>query len=325
MRGEAGRRRTDPRYGRGSAAIEDDDYVLLDVEEIKRRLLAVFSAPGYRPPTLPSVATQLMALSQRADVHLDDVLALLEQDAMLTGGVLRIARSPVYLRGAATDSIRGAVMRMGLHTLRDIVLEACMNLRVFRASGFMDAMERLRRHSIATGHVARIVCRHTRIEGDLAFLCGLLHDVGIAGCLISLSERRSGAKAPDLVSLWPAIDGAHAEAGALMTKLWELPAEVQSTVASHHQVWVKGAAHPLAAAICVADSIARDLGRGIVARDGGAVVEVGGLEAACLRSFTAIDATPPRTLEHAREVLGLDDVLWRQIGEEAGSLLEGLP
>ena len=188
MHGRRSARETNPNYGQGQASLAPDDDLLLDEEELTQRLLATFMDPSYRPPTLPSVATELLSLSQKPDAQLRDITALLEQDTMLTGQVMKLMRSPVYAGAAVVKSLEKAVMRLGLKTLCDLVLEASMNLRVFRSDAYTDTRERLRRHCTATAHLSRIICRYTAIEGDYAFLCGLLHDAGIAGTLIALSE-----------------------------------------------------------------------------------------------------------------------------------------
>jgi len=297
-----------------------DDDVLLDEEEVTRRLLEVFGNPAYSPPTLPSVATELMALSQQADVSFDAVVELLESDAMLTGRMLRIAQSALYSGATAITSVRDAVLRFGLNTLRDIVLETCMNLRVFRADAYTDTMERLRLHSSFTGHVARIVCKHTAIEQEYAFLCGLLHDVGVAGSLIALSEGAGKKKRPDLASIWPAIDRAHAQAAGLMAKVWQLPPDVQLAIANHHQVRVDGQPHPLSATLCIADEIAHQLDVGLVAPQGAAIEGESELEAACLQSHTATDRSGPKTLALACETLAIGDRELASIRDDAEQL-----
>ncbi len=316
-----GKQRHEEGYGQGLVKLAFDDDVLLDEDEVTKRLLDVFSAPDYRPPTLPSVATELMSISQNPNVGIDDVTELLERDSMLTGRVMKLVRSPIYKGAGDVPTLHNAVLRLGLNTLRDIVLETCMNMRVFRADAFTETMERLREHSAFTGHVARIVCRYTAIEQEYAFLCGLLHDVGVAGSLIALSEGVPKQKRPDLIAIWPAIDRAHGKAGALMARLWDLPADVELAVEAHHQVLMGGEPHPLAATICIADEVAHELGFGLVESpdDEG---DASSLEAACLQSHTGIDRSLGETLARAREALGVNDAQMEQIRGDARDLKE---
>ena len=65
-----------------------------------------------------------------------------------------------------------------------------MNLKVFRSNDYADTMELLRRHSTMTAHLAKVVCKYSPVEGDFAFMAGLLHDVGIAGTLLVSAVAR---------------------------------------------------------------------------------------------------------------------------------------
>ena len=57
----------------------------------------------------------------------------------------------------------------------------------------------------ATAHLCRILCKYTSLEGEYAFLCGLLHDVGIAATLIAFADTGPRKRAPDLIAIWPAV------------------------------------------------------------------------------------------------------------------------
>ncbi len=320
-----GKQKNEEGYGQGVVSLSLDDDVLLDEDALTERLLEVFSNPAYQPPTLPAIATELMSLSQDPNVTIDAVTNLLEQDAFIAGRVMKLVRSPAYLSVSEIPSLQNAVMRLGLDTLRDIVLEICMNLRVFRADAYTDTMERLRTHAAFVGHVSRMLCRTSGIDSEYAFLCGLLHDVGIAGSLIALSEGTKKDARPDLIAAWPAIDRAHGEAGSLMVKLWDLPPAVRDSVKLHHQVWDTGAPDSMAAVVCLADELAHELGFGVVAREGEAIDGVQDeFEAACLQSHTEVDRSTPKTLERCREVLRLSDEDFEGVRERAATLAEAL-
>lgn len=317
-----GKRKTDPGYGRGEVSLAFNDDVLLDEDTLTARLIEVFSNPAYQPPTLPAIASELMSLSQNPNANIQNVAALLEQDAFLAGRVMKIVQSPVYLAASDIPSLHNAIVRLGLNTLRDIVLETCMNLRVFRADSYTDTMERVRCHSVYVGHLSRILCQSAGVDQEFAFLCGLLHDVGIAGAITALTEGTKKEERPDLIAIWPAIDGAHSQAGSLMVKLWDLPETVQQSVAVHHQVGLDDDPDPLAAAVCLADEMAHELGVGLVAPHGEELEGVGDLEAACLQSHTRVDRSTPKTLERCRQVLDLSAAQLEILNEEAVLLAE---
>ncbi len=297
------RKRGDADYGVGECTLEFDEEMLLDEEAMKARILETFSSPQYHPPTLPSVAMDLLALSRVAEVEFNAVVSLLEQDSMIAGDVLRISQSPIYAGASQVASLADALMRLGLATLRDLVVEVTMNMRVFRTPCYVESMERVRSHSSATAHLSRIVAKHTPIEGEYSFLGGLLHDIGIAGILIALGEGAKGKAAPDLQVLWPAIHGAHQEAASLMAKQWNLPQDIQWAIGAHHQVLIQGYAHPLASIICVAEDLTSEYGYGLVPEQD----EETEANLEHLATHQQTDRSSPKTLQTAREALQLTD------------------
>ena len=305
-------------YGQGRAAIAEGDDVLLDEETMVATLLGMIESPDYRPPTLPAVALELMSLSQRTDVEIDDIVALLEKDSMIAGRVLKIVGSATMAGAVKITSLRQATMRIGLMRIRDIVMEIALNTRVFKSTDYGDTMELLRGHATATAHVSRIVCKYTALEAEFAFMAGLMHDVGIAGTLLALSDAKGRRKTPpNLISIWPAVDRVHQRAGELMAKHWDLPADIQMAIAAHHQVMIQGQAHPLASALAVANELTHELGVGVIPKLGASLGSMSEDEADCVRAHTSVDRSGDKTLEHARTALGLDEKAMGLIREEA--------
>ena len=310
-------------YGDGRAIIFEGDDVLLDHENMVDTLLACLNAPDYQPPTLPTVAVELMGLSQKADVDIDEVVSVIEKDSMIAGRILKIVQSPLYSGASPLTSLRDALMRLGLNTLRDLVMEIAMNLKVFRSNDYADTMELLRRHSAACAHLCRLVSKYTSVEAEFAFLSGLLHDVGIAGTLLALSEQKGERKTPpDLIAIWPAVDQVHQQAASLMTEQWGLPMDLRLPVGAHHQVLIEGYAHPMAATIAIADDLAHEFGFGVLPKADDELVEMSELERDCVVSHSQTDRSTENTLAAAREALQLSDQQLELIREEASAVLE---
>ena len=316
-----GKTRGQEGYGEGRARIRADDDVLVDEAALVAELLACLEAPDYRPPTLPVVAVELMTLSSRADVEIEDVVALLERDSLIAGRVLKQAGSAALAGAVKITSLREATKRLGLLRIRDLVMEIALNLRVFKSEAYGDAMERVRRHAVATAHLCRTLCKYTPIEGEFAFMAGLLHDVGIAGTLLALSERKGvQRKPPDLLVLWPAVESVHARAGEIMARHWQLPAEIRLALSLHHQVLLDGHPHPLAATVVLANELAHSEGAGLVPvpSDGGeAAADDVGAASDWMSAHTGVDRTCEKTLARAREALGIDPRVQALIEAEA--------
>ena len=224
---------------------------LVDHAPVVDRLRAVFRDPRYRPPLPPSVAMEVMALSKKPSADAAHIAALFEKDPLLAARVLQLARAPMY-GAAAIHTMKDAVVRLGGRVLYDLVLEAALTAQVFKSPRFSGWMERIRRHSVAVAHGARAVARSTAVDAEHAFLAGLVHDVGAAAVLIVAEGL------PDVTpqALAMAMKELHLEAGALVSLAWQMPEAVQYVVSHHHSVVCQGYAHPVVAAVTVAEHYA---------------------------------------------------------------------
>ncbi|MCP3981208.1 MAG: HDOD domain-containing protein [bacterium] len=314
MTSTLGRKPTDADYGMGEHSFDGDRLGLIDERELTERLLGTFASPSYTPPRLPAVAMELMSLSQKPGVEFKEIEALLERDAMLAGEILLMARSATFAGIRPVNSLGAALVRIGLVQLRDVVMQAAMSMRVFRSDGYATCMARLQEHSRSIANLCRILADHTPVSRDRAFLCGLLHDVGIAGILLVLGDTQAGEQLPDLLTHWPAIDRAHTQAGARMVELWKLPDEICHVVGAHHSPRNDDEILPMAAVVCQAEALAIELNLGL-APDGDEALQLG-LE------HHLVDRVDENTLLHAREALRLTEEKLDKVRAAAQKWLE---
>jgi HD-like signal output (HDOD) protein len=304
----------------GASFVTIDDLDV-DVEDgLTDRLQRLFASPQYRPPVLPTVAIQIMELAQRPGITFDEVVGVLEKDPLLAARVLSVSSSALYAGMSQVVSLKQASVRLGLKTLRDLVLEAAMNLRVFRVPGYEEPMERLRRHSAVTAQIARVVCKRTAVDAEHAFICGLLHDVGYAAGILGLVENQKPGDRLAYEDMAPAVAACHEEASGLVGKLWKLHAPILDVVASHHRLSPRSP--PLVPVLVVAEQLAYELDAGIAP-----VVwpEGGDPEAPPLPPRGALDANDPDTLARARELLRLDDAALEALRAESLEVFLKMP
>ncbi len=292
----------------------------LDRFDVVHRLQRTFTSPSYKPPMLPEVALEVMQLSQRPDVKFEQVVALLQKDAVLAGRVLSIAQSAAYAGRSPVQTLQQASVRLGLKAMRDVVLEAALHLKVFRVPGYEGAMERLARHSAAVAHVMRAVCRRTSVEAEYAFLCGLLHDVGFAASLLALAEDPTWRRAT-WDELRPVLDEVHEEASGLLARLWKLPDNIQRMVATHHAPAPEGRAAPVNAVLVVAEQLCWEAGAGLEPPPPGAV-------ALSMETpeppHDGVDVNWSGVVDEARVILRLDDLAMAAARAEAFQVVEAL-
>ena len=248
-------------------------------------LLAVFDDPNYRPPPLPEVALELMSLGGREETNVAEVVGLLERDEMLAATVLRLVGSPIYAGRTGIRSLKEAVVRLGVRGVRDAVFEAALRRGVFMMGEYGETMASIARHSTVAAYITRIVCRRAAIDQEIAFICGLLHDVGFAGLLLAVTQIE-GTAAPPLAKLWKDVDTLHEHASLMLATRWSLPGPLIEVVGHHHHLHT-GPCAPLAAAVRLADHLTQHFGatvRGPIVNGeelGGDCVELFDVESAC--------------------------------------------
>jgi putative nucleotidyltransferase with HDIG domain len=256
------------------------------------QMLAVFEDPGYRPPPLPDVALELMAMATRPHTDVGEVVRLLERDAMLAATVLRLVGSPIYAGRTPIRTLSAAVMRLGLQGVRDAVFHVSLSRGAFSSRDYADTMATVARHCTVTAYLTRVVCRRSGIDVDTAFMCGLLHDIGFAGLMLAVSQVE-GEGAPPLVLLWKDIDRLHEQASNLLCERWGLPSHITEVVGHHHHLHT-GALARQAAAVRLADHLTERFGATVL----GPLVEGSPMRG---------DATEPFDVETACVELGIED------------------
>ena len=227
--------------------VEADARVLLD------KLRSAFASPNYQPPVLPAVGMQLMELTQR-DPDFGDIERLLQKDPMIAARVLSVAQSARYASAHEVRTLRQALTRIGLGTMAQIFLQVVMQMRVFRCPGYEQPMKMLHRHCTVTAMIAAAGAKLIGEDTQEAFLCGLLHDVGMAAALIMIAPKKRGREPRPVQEVWPAIRFMHEEAAARLGKLWKLPQGVTDVISSHHGATPDMT--PINALVCLADGLA---------------------------------------------------------------------
>jgi HD-like signal output (HDOD) protein len=291
---------------RPSAPVEPGAGDLAMVMTLVTQLRQVFSSPSYRPPLLPEVALEVHQLSFKPDVDADRLVALLETDEMLAAQVLRVASSAMYGVWNGEPSLKQAVVRLGLKNLTEVVWQVATGLRVFRSTNYGPLMEQIRTHSAVCAHLSRLVAANRRVPAESAFLCGLLHDVGMAATLLVLADQIKGGDAIDPVLLNLVLRETHQEISGLVAHVWKLPDDVQIVLATHHTGIAAEGTGDLTAVVTIAEALSSDLGFGITIGPGDC------------------DRSDPAVLAQAYETLGFDDEdredLERTVGGLAGIL-----
>lgn len=209
-------------------------------------------------PLLPQVATRVAQLCSDPDCDALAISEVLHRDQAMASHVLRVANSPAMGSRVAIVSLQQAVSRLGIGMISDIAMAISVQGKVFRVEGREELIKKLWEHSLAAGCFAKEIARQRRRNVEIAFLCGLLHDVGMPVVLQAIHELETerGASYSDAV-VELALSSYHEEVGGMLARHWALPDQVVDALRYHHR-YLQSESYAEAAMItCLADMLAQ--------------------------------------------------------------------
>jgi len=213
-------------------------------------------------PILPHVASQVLAMSTSDESNARSLAELLHRDQAIAAHVLRVANAPLYRSQVPIVSLQQAISRLGLTTLREIVITVSMQSRMFNVPSYATEARALWQHAAYTAAYASNIARRCRRNAESAFLGGLLHDVSKPVLLLALADLQTQLQEPiPPPVVTTAMDMYHTQVGALLASTWTLPADVYESMVYHHDYSAAPVHTEAAIVICLADRVAYALGQ----------------------------------------------------------------
>jgi HD-like signal output (HDOD) protein len=134
--------------------------------------------------TLPSMPVILRTLLETLDqpveqVSVERVVELVSYDKTIAAQCVRMANSALFGRAQVVESVRTAVVNLGMWRVRDLVFSRCLT-QVFSSKHWIIDASVFWRHSLGCAIVSRKLAELIRYpDVEKAYLAGLLHDIGI--------------------------------------------------------------------------------------------------------------------------------------------------
>jgi putative nucleotidyltransferase with HDIG domain len=193
--------------------------------------------------TLPHVAIRLSKMIADDSTPIAEFEEVIRLDPTLVMRLLKMVNSPYYGLRQKVDTISRAVVYIGMKTLRNmVVLEALKDIVKTSAKKGLFSRNQLWLHSAAVGICSQMIAERVFTQkGEDAFLCGLLHDIGII-----LEDQVEPDLFARVCSDWQAESGpfvenekkilgaTHCETGYLLSQDWNFPLEIQRAIRHHH-------------------------------------------------------------------------------------------
>jgi len=222
-------------------------------------------------PAIPAVFLPLLKMlsSSTEEVKVDEVVRLVSYDNTIAAQCLRVASSPLFGLAQLPQSIKSAVMSLGLRRVETILLTCCLG-QAFPAEKWALDPDVFWRHSLGCAMVCRKFSdKLTAIDGEKAYMAGLLHDLGfMVNCMAFSKEfaaamERAYREGIPLHEAEVATMGfTHCETGQALAEKWRLGDDIVEVIAHHHAVEGSHKAQPLVALVHLSDLLCRMRGLG---------------------------------------------------------------
>jgi putative nucleotidyltransferase with HDIG domain len=197
-------------------------------------------------PTPPIVFHQIQKVINDPNVSAAHVASILSEDPAMSVKVLKLTNSAFYGLAREVDSVKQAVVIVGMEAIKNLVLSASV-LDMFKGKQIDQEYQEMHwRHSLAAAFSCRLLARNLKAKGivdpDLAFSAGLLHDIGkvVISCFLEDEYKRlHEARLTDTTSAdfeleQQVLGYTHAQIGAYLAIHWKLPEKLDDAIAFHH-------------------------------------------------------------------------------------------
>ena len=193
--------------------------------------------------TLPHVAIRLSKLISDEATSMAQFEEVIRMDPTLVMRLLHLVNSPYYGLRQKVKNIPRAVVYIGMKNLRNmIVLEALKEIFKNSSNGEVFSRSRLWLHSAAVGICSQMISERIFMKkGEDAFLCGILHDIGLI-----VEDQVSKEQFTQVCSAWESntkpfveyekeiIGANHCEIGYFLAEDWKFSSDIQQSIRQHH-------------------------------------------------------------------------------------------
>lgn len=196
-------------------------------------------------PVLPEVLLNLLTACEEEDSSLLDISDIISKDPALSLRVLQLVNSAYYGFRHDFSGIEQAVVYLGANTIKNLALTTSVH-QVFEGKVATDSAGfdpgSFWYHSLMTATLAKRLAVETgKVDGEEAYLAGLLHDIGKLLLISAFPESYSISPAPDstdndICRLEVELVGVdHCQAGSWLVRQWKLSSLVADVLQYHHE------------------------------------------------------------------------------------------
>jgi HD-like signal output (HDOD) protein len=198
-----------------------------NVAAVAAQLSAEISSGRMALPVLPNVAAEVLSSSLDDQSDAARLAELIQQDQSLAAHVLRVVNSPAFRGANEIVALQQAIARLGMERIREIALSASIKGILFNGGRYEALADDAWQVSLASGLWSKEVARSVKKNVEVAYLCGLLHNIGVPLLLHRLGELAPDLTTSDVISI---LADQTSTAGAALAMEWRLPETVAAAI-----------------------------------------------------------------------------------------------
>ena len=194
-----------------------------------------------RLPVFNTTAMRVQQEIAKAEPDIRLIEKLIVSDQSLTAKVLSVSNSSFYKGLTQVDTVRNAIVRIGINEVSNIVMMVTHENNFRSNDPFVHGiMRKLWRHSVGCGMGSNWLAKKCALHGlaHEAFFAGLLHDVGKLFILTVIDDLKNTDDfdiRPSDSLLVEAMNSLHTNHGYSLMVQWNLPEKYCHIVRDHHQ------------------------------------------------------------------------------------------
>ena len=222
-------------------------------------------------PSIPTVFLPLLKLLNLPPerVRLDEVVKLVSYDNAIAAQCLRVASSPLFGLAKSPETIRAAVLTLGLRRVETILLTCCLGNAFPTGNWALDPTV-FWMHSLGCAMVCRKFSEKLADgDSDRAYMAGLLHDIGFMVNCIAFPKEFATAAAKASQEQIPFDEAeratmgfSHCDSGKALAEKWHMADDMVQVIAHHHTPEKSETSQPLIALVHLSDLLCRMRGMG---------------------------------------------------------------
>ena len=174
-------------------------------------------------PLLPNVAAEVLASTLDDQSNAARLAELIQQDQSLASHLLRIVNSPAFRGTTEIVALQQALARLGMERIRDLALSISLKGTLFKSGPYEAFTHAAWKHALQTALWSKEVARAARKNVEVAYLCGLLHNVGVPLLIARLTDLSTDLDEDCVTDL---ITQLQTQAGIVLAEEWRLPSAV---------------------------------------------------------------------------------------------------